>query len=331
MAVYPNMSTTVAGFNLISRSNATGKALIFTRGALGDGDASDKTITSLTNLVAPKMPNLAITNKRDNGNGHFTIEASVDNSELEAGFWAREMGVFAKCEGDESDVLYAYTNGGNLVPYVNDKTMPDIQLMQVDVIVGNAKNLSVTIDNSVYITEARLRTHDEDLNAHKLLATTTETPLEDFNEKLFARTGWVSKLVLKLIDKVLNALFSDTEGTLFEKAVKLIASKLVTGDVSNPNGWWIKIPAFGFNLLIQGGFTIVGANQEKSVKLPIGFKKWYVPSSVIRYDYKNRPNINMMCAYAGIEDLSTIYLSTDIIRNEDIGIPLTVFWLAVGL
>lgn len=168
MAVYPNMLTTVAGFNLIARSNATGKALIFTRGALGDGDANDKTITSLTNLVAPKMPNLAITNKRDNGNGHFTIEASVDSSTLEAGFWAREMGVFAKCEGDETDVLYAYTNGGNLVPYVNDKTMPDIQLMQVDVIVGNAKNLSVTIDNSVYITEARLRTHDESPDAHKI-------------------------------------------------------------------------------------------------------------------------------------------------------------------
>ena len=168
MAVYPNMLTTVAGFNLIARSNATGKALIFTRGALGDGDASDKTITSLTNLVAPKMPNLSITNKRDNGNGHFTIEASVDNSTLEAGFWAREMGVFAKCEGDETDVLYAYTNGGNLVPYVNDKTMPDIQLMQLDVIIGNAKNLSVTIDTSVYITEARMITHDEAPDAHKI-------------------------------------------------------------------------------------------------------------------------------------------------------------------
>ncbi len=81
----------------------------------------------------------------------------------------------------------------------------------------------------------------------------------------------------------------------------------------------------------QGGITIIGANQEKSVKLPISFKKWYVPSSVIRYDYNHRPNINMMCAYAGIVDLSNIYLATDIIRNEDIGVPLTVFWYASGI
>lgn len=81
----------------------------------------------------------------------------------------------------------------------------------------------------------------------------------------------------------------------------------------------------------QGGITIIGANQEKTIKLPISFKKWYAPSSVICYDYNHRPNINMMCAYAGIGDLSNIYLSTDIWRSDEIGVPLTVFWYAIGI
>lgn len=77
----------------------------------------------------------------------------------------------------------------------------------------------------------------------------------------------------------------------------------------------------------QGGMAIVPANGVKIVS----FTKWYTPYSLIRWDDTYHPSINMMCAYAGISDKERICLSTDIYRTEDEGIPLPVFWLAVGV
>ncbi len=175
MAVYPNMLTTQAGYDLISRANTTKKALIITRAALGKGDLGSNNIVSLTDLIDPVMDNLPLTNSIDHQNGHYEVEASIDNSELDTGFWAKEMGIFAKVDGDATDTLYAYTNGGIYVPYVNDKSKPDIQLVQCDFIVGNATNVEATIDVKVYITEGRLQKHNTDPTAHpdKLVNLTT--------------------------------------------------------------------------------------------------------------------------------------------------------------
>ena len=175
MAVYPNMLTTQAGYDLISRANTTKKALIITRAALGKGDLGSNNIVSLTDLIDPVMDNLPLTNSIDHQNGHYEVEASIDNSELDTGFWAKEMGIFAKVDGDATDTLYAYTNGGIYVPYVNDKSNPDIQLVQCDFIVGNATNVEATIDVKVYITEGRLQKHNTDPAAHgdKLVNLTT--------------------------------------------------------------------------------------------------------------------------------------------------------------
>lgn len=84
-------------------------------------------------------------------------------------------------------------------------------------------------------------------------------------------------------------------------------------------------------LISQGGMAIVKANGVEILALPVSFTKWYTPYSVIRWDDTYHPNINMMCAYAGIRDNGHIYLSTDIYRSEDEGIPLAVFYLAVGV
>lgn len=175
MAVYPNMLTTQAGYDLISRANTTKKAFIITRAALGKGDLGSNNIVSLTDLIDPVMDNLPLTNSIDHQSGHYEVEASIDNSELDTGFWAKEMGIFAKVDGDATDTLYAYTNGGIYVPYVNDKSTPDIQLVQCDFIVGSATNVKATIDVKVYITEGRLQKHNTDPAAHgdKLVNLTT--------------------------------------------------------------------------------------------------------------------------------------------------------------
>lgn len=157
MAVYPNMQTTTQGYNLLSRSVAEEKTIIFTRMAMGDGElGAGRSVTSLTDLISVKMPNLPITNRVNHQNGHYELEAGVSNEGVNEGFWAREIGVFAKIEDDTTDTLFAYTNGGNIVPFVNDKTTPDIQRVRVDFIVGNSANVTAQINLDTYVTNARL-------------------------------------------------------------------------------------------------------------------------------------------------------------------------------
>lgn len=263
MAVYPNMLTTQAGYDLISRANTTKKALIITRAALGKGDLGSNNIVSLTDLIDPVMDNLPLTNSIDHQNGHYEVEASIDNSELDTGFWAKEMGIFAKVDGDATDTLYAYTNGGIYVPYVNDKPKPDIQLVQCDFIVGNATNVEATIDVKVYITEGRLQKHNTDPAAHgdKLVNLTTNgnslravkgdgttidvTPnwanvakyVGDGTFKNFANTGATvgdfKKYILSLLDAV--PLANSKDGMFIHASIACSINDLITnmGDDSH--------------------------------------------------------------------------------------------------
>lgn len=281
MAVYPNLLTTNAGMDLISRSNATGKGINYTHVDLGDGELGTNNIMNMTNLISPKMTKLEITSKINHGNGHYEIEAQVDNSSLNTGFWAREMGVFAKCEGDSDRaiVLFAYTNGGNYVPYVNDKTRPDIQLCQVDMVVGNATNLDAIIDPKTYVTNARLTSV---LNAHN----TATNAHDNLFTQYLKKSGGTMTGDLKVLNKVLTDNSLSAASTKFVQ--DLLSSFMKKGqvnfnnfknsvantfesDFSNPNTWWwCKFPN---ELIIQGGSN--GGNADSSVTLPIKYNSHY--------------------------------------------------------
>lgn len=167
MAKYPDLITTKKGLDLNSAANAAQKAVIFTKVVAGDGDVpSGTSISDLTAVVSPKMT-LEITNKKNLGNGHFTIRATLGNEELESGFYAKEIGVYAKLDGDV-EVLYAYTNGGNYVDYIPDKSSPiDAQIFNIDVIIGNLQQATIVINDETYVTVQDLEDHDKADNAHK--------------------------------------------------------------------------------------------------------------------------------------------------------------------
>ena len=290
MAVYPNLLTTNAGMDLISRSNATGKGINYTHVDLGDGELGTNNIMNMTNLISPKMTKLEITSKINHGNGHYEIEAQVDNSSLNTGFWAREMGVFAKCEGDSDRaiVLFAYTNGGNYVPYVNDKTRPDIQLCQVDMVVGNATNLDAIIDPKTYVTNARLTSV---LNAHN----TATNAHDNLFTQYLKKSGGTMTGDLKVLNKVLTDNSLSAASTKFVQ--DLLSSFMKKGqvnfnnfknsvantfesDFSNPNTWWCKFP----NELIIQGINVSIGYAEMEVRYPITLNK-YLGSLILSHDY----------------------------------------------
>lgn len=110
MANYPKILMTTQGLSLISEANATGQALTFSKVLLGDGNLEGDSIRSLTQLKGPKLE-LAVTGGTNLGFGQFQIRAVCSNASLDAGFFAREVGVYAKVGATGVEKLIAYTNG----------------------------------------------------------------------------------------------------------------------------------------------------------------------------------------------------------------------------
>lgn len=167
MANYPKILMTTQGLSLISEANATGQALTFSKVLLGDGNLEGDSIRSLTQLKGPKLE-LAVTGGTNLGSGQFQIRAVCSNASLDAGFFAREVGVYAKVGATGVEKLIAYTNGGNFVDYIPDKSVPiDSQIFKIDIIVGDTENVTVQVKDETYLIKAEMDEHNASGSAHE--------------------------------------------------------------------------------------------------------------------------------------------------------------------
>ena len=254
MAKYPDLITTKKGLDLNSAANAAQKAVIFTKVVAGDGDVpSGTSISDLTAVVAPKMT-LEITNKENLGNGHFTIRSVLGNENLENGFYAKEIGVYAKLDGDV-EVLYAYTNGGNYVDYIPDKSSPiDAQVFNIDVIIGNLQQATILINDETHVTVQDLEEHNTNENAHANLALLINDAL--------APTADNNTLV-NLLSNLANMLTKITGENDWKTgpaaSIAAILSNLQGNLAVNWNGNKFTVPALGVSgLMAQNGYINFG-------------------------------------------------------------------------
>jgi hypothetical protein len=152
---YPQNVVTKNGLAMIAESVATRKNLIFTRVVVGDGDATGRNFNEMTGVISPKME-LPVTNGVNEGNGQYLITATLSNNTLNVGFFPREVGMYAKVDG-KAEMLYSYTNGGNNVGYVPDKTTPiDSEIYKIRTVIGNAKNITINMSDSTFVTKGEL-------------------------------------------------------------------------------------------------------------------------------------------------------------------------------
>nr|DAV23594.1 MAG TPA: tail-collar fiber protein [Caudoviricetes sp.] len=162
---YPQNVVTKKGLAMIAESVATKKNLIFTRVVVGDGDATGRNFNDMSAVISPKME-LPVTSGVNEGNGQYLVTATLSNNKLDVGFFPREVGLYAKVDG-KTEQLYSYTNGGNNVGYVPDKTSPiDSEIYKIRTVIGNAKNITINMNNSTFLTRGELDNHNNDKNAH---------------------------------------------------------------------------------------------------------------------------------------------------------------------
>ncbi len=187
MAEYPKIVLTNTGLDMIAESQ-TGRSLIFTKLKIGDGAlGAGESISTLTALKSPKL-DIPIQGFLNQGNGQVRLRYLVDNSgvPVNQGFFACEVGIYAKLDESGTERLYAYTNGGNKVDWIPDKNTPmDAQIFDIFVLIGNASNVTVVINGSAtYATVLDVKEHNEDENAHTELITKHTADLNAHADRL---------------------------------------------------------------------------------------------------------------------------------------------------
>lgn len=276
MAKYPAVITTMAGTNTIAEANASKQALIFTKIVIGAGDmpASIPRATALTD----KRLELAITKSVKTGDGQFMVQGLLSNKNLEAGFYAREIGLMAKAGENGQEVLFSYTNGGNYVDYIPDKNTPmDSYTFTITTVVGNAEKVQAIVsDNgvaSVHDLEAHNtdeHAHDERFNAIIQQVNNMITQTDDGDKQSLAPTlalvkTLLSNLNIKNSKDVIKALDTET-----------LASLGVRYDLSNPNAWYVSFGKLFGGLIIQGGRKLnltIYDGRKYDVQFPISYAK----------------------------------------------------------
>ena len=280
MAKYPAVITTMAGTNTIVEANASKQALIFTKIVIGAGDmpASIPRATALTD----KRLELAITKSVKTGDGQFMVQGLLSNKNLEAGFYAREIGLMAKAGENGQEVLFSYTNGGNYVDYIPDKNTPmDSYTFTITTVIGNAEKVQAIVSDNGVASVHDLEAHNADEHAHdnrfkaiidkvnNMITPTDESDKQSLAPTLALVKTLLSNLNIKNSKDVIKALDTET-----------LASLGVRYDFSNVNAWYICLGKLFGNLIIQGGndsdtqayYDIGSQQRQEQFTFPIAFK-----------------------------------------------------------
>lgn len=165
---------TKAGLDILMRGVA-GEKIIYTRAALGDSmrngafvEVTDEEILDLRDLVHWRK-DIPLADVKFAGNGTMVVQAVLQNNDWQEGFWYRELGLYAKIEGDDSDVLYSYRNTGLLSTYTPSGTGAVLLnlILNLVTVVDNATNIYAILDASLlYVNQAQFLAHINDPAPH---------------------------------------------------------------------------------------------------------------------------------------------------------------------
>lgn len=258
MANYPKILMTTQGLSLISEANATGQALTFSKVLLGDGNLEGDSIRSLTQLKGPKLE-LAVTGGTNLGFGQFQIRAVCSNASLDAGFFAREVGVYAKVGAAGVEKLIAYTNGGNFVDYIPDKSVPiDSQIFKIDIVVGDTENVTVQVKDETYLIKAEMDEHNASGSAH------------ENRFKLFEKVSELGDDIIKklALTSAITAVTAMQTNSWFGQLLKMVLNASGVKYNIAQNGY-VCLGIFFGGLIMQWG-----SNEHGWVTFPIAFNSF---------------------------------------------------------
>lgn len=251
MANWNGLQLTNKGIALQAKVQA-GTELEITKLKLGSGVVPSGTdIKTLTDLITPEQ-NLGIGGTEAVGD-YCKVSATISNSGLEAGYYVRELGVFAQ-DPDEGEILYLYATDGapDYLPAGGGSTVIS-QEFNVMIAVNDTDNVSVEIasdtlatmgyvllqiqqhDNNAGAHEAAFNAHNADVEAHtdKIASQTEAEAQSNQNNKKFMTPLRVYQAIVAYFTKFLAA-------AVFTGIVKAVAPAAASNDNSVPTTSWVR-------------------------------------------------------------------------------------------
>lgn len=274
MAKYPSISQTKNGRILIAKSNATGKALVPIKVVTGNGQLTNQNIETMENVINPLLELPFASPGRFVKDGQFQLDFALSNEHLEHGFYAREIGVFAKLAGEDDGtaVMIAYTNGGNFVDYIPAKDTPiNSKVFEVTISVDNAANVVVQRSDAAYITAGEMERHNADEHAHDKRFNSIIQQVNNMITSVDNSDSLAKAPTLQLVKTLLSSLNVKNATDV----INALESEKATGlgiryDFSNVNAWYICLGKLFGNLIIQGGKFVP---EIASITFPIRFNE----------------------------------------------------------
>ena len=143
MAAFPNLVLTNAGIALQNKVQG-GAVLELTNIQMGSGQLNGQPIGQLTALISSNAT-VPIQGGQAIGQNTYQVEGFFTNADLSAGFWWREIGIFAN-DPDKGEILYAYANAGDAGDYIPTVTDQRIEkYIYFSMALANATTVNVTI------------------------------------------------------------------------------------------------------------------------------------------------------------------------------------------
>ena len=185
----PGMFLTNDGKQILAKG-LLGKEIRFTKAAFGSGDFDYDTekVADMTELRDWKI-DLPLVDKILDDSGMVTIVALLSNANLQVGFPAKEIGVYALDPDSGKEKLYAYRNAGEEYNFIPANTGPVIQHLKFAYLVEiqDAENVTFDINFAfAYVSQEDFEKHLDSYHA-ELLDEVDETEkffVEDYDDNL---------------------------------------------------------------------------------------------------------------------------------------------------
>ena len=207
-----------------------GKRMTFTRAVGGAGTVAADDLPKATS-VADQRQTLILADSAVDKEGDDTVyrlKVQISNKGLEQGYTLRQIGIYAKLEGSDSDALVCIFQDEHGFEVVPEAVMSNLLLEFYGmVVISGTAQVTVTADPAAIATEAWVRKllaeHDKNPEAHKeLFAAITAANISFDGPAAGLEADSVQAAVKEMVDKMddlkdglkaENIAFEDTAGT----------------------------------------------------------------------------------------------------------------------
>ena len=196
---FPAPKFTDAGKQIQLKAIA-GTKLKITKMEIGSGSSKNVDITKLTGLVKTEHTfSIVSQEKRDK---IVEIIATFNNEEIKTPFEFREIGVFAQDPDTNQEVLYCYSNCGDVAEKIESTTVSFIEkTIRVPINVGDASNIEIVVQPGAYVTQVELNEAMTPVTGFYkgsdiTLVQTTVSGFDAYVNEKFKNLGFAPKLII---------------------------------------------------------------------------------------------------------------------------------------